>query len=150
MDTFHYLCHDYVMSLKMMSNLIILFLSLGAIWIIVASIFNISIIFPSEVVEDKQIPQERLVSIRLAVFATFAYYGISHLLNRNRMFYPIHFLRTFLYFLSFMGAITYLHVKLSGDFVSIANWLHTFFWFVIAAILHLGSTPQYKRIFKKK
>ena len=138
------------MSLKMISNFIILLLSLGAIWLIVAAIFNINIIFPLEVVEDKQIPQERLVSIRLALFSTFAYYGISHLLNRNRMFYPIHFLRTFLYFLSFMGAITYLHMKLSGDFVSVANWLHTFFWFVIAVILHLGSTPQYKRIFKKK
>ena len=60
-------------------------------------------IFPSpfEVVEDKQIPQERLVSIRLALFATFAYYGISHLLNKNKMFYTIHFLCTFLYFFSF-------------------------------------------------
>ena len=138
------------MSLKMISNLIILLLSLWAIWIIIGAIFNISIIFPLEVVEDKQIPQERLVSIRLALFATFAYYGVSHLLNKNKMFYPIHFLCTFLYFFSFMGAITYLHMKLAGDFVSVANWLHTFFWFVIAVILHLGSTRQYKRIFKKK
>ena len=138
------------MSLKMISNLIIFLLSLWAIWIIITAIFNVSIIFPFEVVEDKQIPQERLVSIRLALFATFAYYGISHLLNKNKMFYPIHFLCTFLYFFSFMSAITYLHIKLAGDFVSIANWLHTFFWFIIAAILHFGSTPQYKRIFKKK
>ena len=138
------------MSLKMISNLIIFLLSLWAIWIIIATIFNISIIFPLEVVEGKQLPQERLVSIRLALFATFAYYGISHLLNKNKMFYSIHFLCTFLYFFSFMGAITYLHMKLSGDFVSIADWVHIFFWFIIAAILHLGSTPQYKRIFKKK
>ena len=104
------------MSLKMISNLIIFLLSLWAIWLIIAAIFKISIIFPLESVEDKQIPQERLVSIRLALFATFAYYGISHLLNKNKMFYPIHFLSTFLYFLSFMGAITYLHMKLAGDF----------------------------------
>ena len=134
----------------MISNLIIFLLSLWAIWIIIAAILNISIIFPLEVVEDKQIPQEQLLSIRLALFGTFAYYGVSHLLNRNKMFYPIHFLCTFLYFLSFMSAITYLHMKLAGDFVSVANWLHTFFWFVIAVILHLGSTRQYKRIFKKK
>ena len=138
------------MSLKLISNLIIFLLSLWAIWIIIAAIFNISIIFPLEVVEDKQIPQERLISARLALFATFAYYGFSHLLNKNKMFYPIHFLCTFLYFLSFMSAITYLQMKLSGDFVSIANWLDSFFWLIIAAILHLGSTPQYKRIFKKK
>ena len=138
------------MSLKSISNLIIFLLSLWAIGILIAAIFNISIIFPLEVVEDKQIPQEQLVSIRLALFATFAYYGISHLLNKNKMFYPIHFLCTFLYFFSFMGAITYLHMKLSGDFVSIANWLLIFFWFIIAAILHVGSTPQYKRKKKKK
>ena len=71
------------MSLKMISNLIIFLLSLWAIWIIIAAIFNISIIFPLGVVEDKQIPQERLVSIRLALFATFAYYGISHLSNKE-------------------------------------------------------------------
>ena len=138
------------MSLKMISNFIMLLLSLGAIWVIVAAIFNINIIFPLEVVEDKQIPQERLVSIRLALFATFAYYGISHLLNKNKMFYPIHFLCTFLYFLSVMGAISYLQIQLSGAFVPFANWLHTIWWFIIAAILHFGSTPQYKRIFKKK
>ena len=133
----------------MISNLIIFLLSLWAIWIIIAAIFNISIIFPLEVVEDKQIPQERLVSIRLALFATFAYYGISHLLNKNKMFLSNPFLMYFLIFFVIYGRYHLFTNEIIWGFCLYSELVTHFFWFIIAAILHLGSTPQYKRIFKK-
>ena len=76
---------------------------------------------PLKNAQKKQNPTERLPSIRLALFVTFAFCGISHLINENKIFYPIHFLRTFLYSLSFMGWLTYFQLNLSSAYVSVSS-----------------------------
>ncbi len=54
-------------------------------------------------VDGTGVPDGRLQSIRLAVLATFAFYGIMHLIQGSKEVYPIHFLKSFLFFLGTMG-----------------------------------------------
>ena len=65
--------------------------------------FDVYVIFPFTLVESNEIPYENLLGIRLAIFSTFAFYGVMHLLHGSKEVYPIHFLKTFLFMLSIMG-----------------------------------------------
>ena len=56
-------------------NILIGLISLWAIFIIVAWLLDLSIIFPYVQVEPEEIPMGRLHAIRLAVIGTFAFMG---------------------------------------------------------------------------
>ena len=86
-------------------NSIIAIISLIAVYIIVMSLLGVTIVFPLSVVDDGQISRVRSESVRLATFATFAFYGAMHLLQGSKEVFPVHFLKTWLFFLTILGAI---------------------------------------------
>ena len=90
---------------RIFANVLIGLLSLWAIYSIVSAAFGVFIVFPFRTVDSVGVPDGRLQSIRLAVLATFAFYGIMHLVQGSKEVYPIHFLKTFLFFLGSMGAL---------------------------------------------
>jgi len=120
-------------------------LSLWAVYIIVASLFNITILFPFTITTSEDVPYFRLYTIRLAIFGTFAFYGIKHLLRGSSTVYPIHFLKTFLLFLSVMGVSVGL---VNPEWVSVKDWGLIAFFFWVAITLHLASLPRHRRYFK--
>ena len=90
---------------RIFTNLIIGLLSLWAIYSILSTAFGVFVVFPLRAVDSTGVPDGRLQSIRLAVLATFAFYGIMHLIQGSKEVYPIHFLKSFLFFLGTMGGL---------------------------------------------
>jgi len=134
------------MNIKKFTNIFIFFLSVWAIFTIVSFYFDLYIIFPFTLVESNEIPYDNLIAIRLAIFSTFAFYGLMHLLHGSKEVYPIHFLKTFLFMLSIMGLTVF--IKGNAD-VSLKQWLLLLFFFCVAIILHLASGSKIRRFGKK-
>ena len=121
------------------------FLSLWAIYTIVSSFVGVTVYFPFNLSTDQDIPYHRWQSVRLALFATFAFYGFMHLLHGSREVYPVHFLKTYLFALSFMAV----GVCLQEGVHSLEYLLPAlFFW--IAVSLHFATGARLRRYFSKK
>ena len=135
---------------RIFANVLIGLLSLWAIYSIVSTAFGVFIVFPFRTVDSVDVPDGRLQSIRLAVLATFAFYGIMHLVQGSKELYPIHFLKTFLFFLGSMGALFGIRKTIEGVNVPWTEWSLVIFWLLVAVSLHLASAPRYRRYFGKK
>jgi hypothetical protein len=135
------------MNIHKLTNIFILFLSFWAIYTIVAFYFDVYIVFPFTLVESNQIPYNNLIAIRLAIFATFAFYGLMHLLHGSKEVYPVHFLKTFLFMLSTIGLTVFM--KANAE-VSLKQWLLVLFFFCVAIIIHLATGSKIRRYFGKK
>ena len=135
------------MNIQKFTNIFIFFLSVWAIFTIVSFYFDVYILFPFTLVESNEIPYDNLIAIRLAIFSTFAFYGLMHLLHGSKEVYPVHFLKTFLFMLSIIG----LTVFMKGNAeVSLKQWLLVLFFFCVATILHLATGSKIRRYFGKK
>ena len=83
------------MNIRKITDILIFFLSIFAILTVASFYFDVFIIFPFTLAESNEIPYENLVAIRLAVFATFSFYGVMHILHGSKEVYPIHFFKNF-------------------------------------------------------
>ena len=133
------------MNIRKLRDIFIFCLSLWATLTIVSFYFDVYILFPFTLVENNEIPYENLIAIRLAIFATFAFYGLMHLLHGSKEVYPVHFLKTFLFMLSIMGLTVF--IKTNAE-VSLKQWLIILFFFCIAIILHLSTSSKIRRFGK--
>ena len=89
---------------RFIANLLVGLLTLWAIYTIVSNFVGVTVYFPFNLAVDQDIPYHRWQSVRLALFATFAFYGFMHLLHGSREVYPVHFLKTYL-FISFVARV---------------------------------------------
>ena len=133
------------MNFRILRDIFIFCLSVWATLTVVSFFFDVFILFPFTLVKSNEIPYENLIAIRLAIFATFAFYGLMHLLHGSKEVYPVHFLKTFLFMLSFMGLIVF--IKTSAE-VSFKQWLIILFFFCVAIILHLSTSSKIRRFGK--
>ena len=133
------------MNIRKLRDIFIFCLSIWAILTIVSFYFDVYILFPFTLVESNEIPYENLIAIRLAIFATFAFYGLMHLLHGSKEVYPVHFLKTFLFMLSIMGLTVF--IKTNAE-VSLKQWLIILFFFCVAIILHLSTSSKIRRFGK--
>ena len=134
------------MKIHTFTNIFILFLSLFAIFTVALFYFDIYVIFPFTLVESKEIPYNNLIGIRLAIFATFAFYGIMHLLHGSKEVYPVHFLKTFLFMLSITGLTVFIK---GNEEVNLKQWMLCLFFFFVAIIIHLATSSKKRRFAKK-
>ena len=133
------------MNIRILRDIFIFCLSVWAIMTIVSFYFDVYILFPFTLVENNEIPYENLIAIRLAIFATFAFYGLMHLLHGSKEVYPVHFLKTFLFMLSIMGLTVFIK---SDSVVSLKQWLIIVFFFCVAIILHISTSKKIRRFSK--
>ena len=133
------------MNIKILRDIFVFFLSVWAILTVVSFYFDVYILFPFTLAESNEIPYENLIAIRLAIFATFAFYGLMHLFHRSKEIYPVHFLKTFLFMLSIIGLTVI--IKTNAE-VSFKQWLILLFFFCVAIILHLSTILKIKRFDK--
>ena len=133
------------MVVRKITNILIFSLSIFAILTVASFYFDVYVIFPFTLVESNQIPYENLLGIRLAIFATFGFYGIMHILHGSKEVYPIHFLKTFLFMLSIMGLSVF--IKTNAE-VSLKQWLIVLFFFCVAIILHISTASKIRRFSK--
>ncbi|MDB3892064.1 hypothetical protein N9368_03015 [Alphaproteobacteria bacterium] len=132
---------------RLFVNLIIAILTLIASYIIVMSLLGITVVFPLSIVDDGGISRLRLESVRLATLGTFAFYGVMHLLWGSKEVFPVHFLKTFLFFLSILGAIMAISDPAE---VAPVGWFLIVFFFGVALSLQITTSPKYKRYFGRK
>ena len=133
------------MNIQKLTGIFIFCLSVWAIFTIVSFYFDLHVPFPFTILASNEIPYENLIAIRLAIFATFAFYGLMHLLHGSKEVYPVHFLRTFLFMLSIMGLTVF--IKTNAE-VSLKQWLIILFFFCVAIILHLSISSKIRRFGK--
>jgi len=134
------------MKIDRFTNILILFLSFFALCTVALFYFDIYVIFPFTLVESKEIPYNNLIGIRLAIFATFGFYGIMHLLHGSKEVYPVHFLKTFLFMLSIIGLTVF--IKENAE-VTLKQWMICLFFFFVAIIIHLATGSKKRRFGKK-
>ena len=134
------------MNIRKITDILIFFLSIFAILTVTSFYFDVFIIFPFTLAESNEIPYENLVAIRLAVFATFSFYGVMHILHGSKEVYPINFLKTFLFMLSIMAISVYL--KTDAD-ISLKQWLIVLFFFCVAVILQISTASKIRRFSNK-
>ena len=134
------------MNIRKITDILIFFLSIFAILTVASFYFDVYVIFPFTLVESNQIPYENLLGIRLAIFATFGFYGIMHILHGSKEVYPIHFLKTFLFMLSIMGLSVF--IKTNAE-VSLKQWLIILFFFCVAIILQISTGSKIRRFSNK-
>ena len=134
------------MNIRILRDIFIFCLSVWALLTVISFYFDVYILFPFTLAESNEIPYENLIAIRLAIFATFAFYGLMHLLHGSKEVYPVHFLKTFLFMLSFMGLIVF--TKTSAE-VSFKQWLIILFFFCVAIILHFSTISKIRRFGRK-
>ena len=133
------------MNIRKFTDILIFFLSIFAILTVISFYFDVYVIFPFTLVQSNEIPYENLLGIRLAIFATFGFYGIMHILHGSKEVYPIHFLKTFLFMLSIMGLSVF--IKTNAE-VSLKQWLIILFFFCVAIILHISTASKIRRFSK--
>ena len=134
------------MKIDRFTNILILFLSFFALFTVALFYFDIYVIFPFTLVESTEIPYNNLLGIRLAIFATFGFYGIMHLLHGSKEVYPVHFLKTFLFMLSIIGLTVF--IKGNAE-ITLKQWMICLFFFFVATILHLATSAKKRRFGKK-
>ena len=120
-------------------------LTAWAIYTAISAFMGISIYFPLRVAEGQPIPEHRCQSVRVGVCLTFAYYGIMYLLKASKEVYPVHFLKVFLFMLSFSGVILFRRSEVDASEYNIVA-----LFFMCAVVLHLASRPNFRRYFSRK
>ena len=135
---------------RWLANILIGMLSLWAIYAVLASAMGGAVVFPMSSTDDNSVPMWRLLTIRHAVFCTFAFYGAMHLLQGSKEVFPVHFLKTFLFFLGFVGLISTVARFAEGAIIPWTSWAIILFFIVAWAILHSASAPKYRRYFGSK
>ena len=128
--------------LRIIGKLLVLILSIFAIFLGICAVLGIQIYFPFNVAEVEEIPYHRMQSIRVAVFITFTFYGALYLINSIREVYPIHFLKVFM--ISF--GITSLVFSYQAE-VGVKEIILAIFYLCCGLVFHLISRPEIKKYF---
>ena len=131
--------------LRIFANLIILLFVLWTASVSLAAFLDITIYFPWVVASIEEIPLHRLQSVRVALFLTFAHYGVLHLLGRNREYLPINFLIQYLFYLcTSAGAIFYIKSVPIQEYIVLAVFV------LLYLLCILASRPLNHHYFKNK
>ena len=128
--------------LRIIGKLLVLILSIFAIFLGVCAVLGIQIYFPFNIADGKEIPYHRMQSIRVAVFITFTFYGALYLINSIKEVYPIHFLKVFM--ISF--GITSLLFSYQAQ-EGIKEIILAIFYLCCGLVFHLISKPAIKKYF---
>ncbi len=128
--------------LRVIGKLLVLTLSIFAIFLGICAILGIQIYFPFNVAEGEEIPYHRMQSIRVAVFITFTFYGALYLINSIKEVYPIHFLKVFM--MSF--GVTSLLFSYQAE-AGTKEIILAIFYLCCGLVFHLISKPTIRKYF---
>ena len=128
--------------LRIIGKLLVLILSIFAIFLGISAVLGIQIYFPFNIAEGEVIPYHRMQSIRVAVFITFTFYGALYLINSIKEVYPIHFLKVFM--ISF--GITSLVFSYQTE-AGLKEIILAIFYLCCGLVFHLISRPEIKKYF---
>ena len=126
--------------LRLIGKLLVLILSIFAIFLGICAVLGIQIYFPFNVAEGEEIPYHRMQGIRVAVFITFTFYGALYLINSIKEVYPIHFLKVFMISFGITSLVFSYQVGAKEIILAI-------FYLCCGLVFHLISRPEIKKYF---
>ena len=127
---------------KILSKIIVLILSLWAVFIIVSEVMGVTVYFPFNFVEREEIPYHRINSVRLSVFLTFIYFGARYIFFQSEKLYPIQFLDIFLKSLTVCGIFVFY-----SNGVELREYYFILFFLVVSTITHFASRNKIRSYF---
>ena len=127
------------------SNFLIFCLAVWALLIAASVFFGLQIYFPFIIANEELIPYHRWQSVRVAVFLTFAYFGIMHLIRGSKELYPIKFLEIYIKVLTITGLILFYQAQ-----VKTTEYIILLFFLFCSVVLHVAARPKYRKYFTKK
>ena len=131
--------------LRLVANGVIAFFVFWTLAVSAAEFIGVTIHFPWIIARVDEIPIHRLQSLRIAIFLTFAHYGVLHLFGKNREYLPIHFLSQFLFYLVMSGGIILYKIELPAQEYGILV-LFIIVWFLTV----IAARPLNRDYFKNK
>ena len=127
---------------KILSKIIVLILSLWAVFIIVSELMGFTVYFPFNFVEREEIPYHRINSVRLSVFLTFIYFSIRYLFFQSEKLFPIQFLDVYLKSLTLCGIFVFYSTG-----VELREYYFILFFLVVSTITHFASRKKIRSYF---
>ena len=131
--------------LKILAKVLIAFLGVWCVCASLAALYGVSLYFPFYISEGIEIPYHRMVSLRVTILLTFAFYSLKYLISESKQLYPIQFLDTILkiYFCSALAIGIRFDIAKSEFFI-----LSLFL--LMAIISHIVSRPKLRRYYYSK
>ena len=127
---------------RILSKIIVSFLSLLALCFIIAELLGVTIYFPFTIVDKQEVPYHRIQSIRLSVFLTFVYFGARYIFFQTEKLYPIQFLDIYLKSITICSLFVF--YSLNVDF---NEYYFVLFFFVVSVIVHFASKKKIRNYF---
>ena len=131
--------------MRFIAKLIVGILCAFGVISLISYFYGFSIYFPFHIGDERDIPDYRLHSVRLATFGTFIYFGFRYIFFTTTKLYPSQFLAIFLFNLGFLGGICFY-----VNDVDPSEYLLVPFYIIVSIILFNVSKPQFRSYFKKK
>ena len=130
---------------KILAKVLIAFLGVWCVCASLAALYGVSLYFPFYISEGIEIPYHRMVSLRVTILLTFAFYSLKYLISESKQLYPIQFLDTILkiYFCSALVIGIRFDIARSEFFV-----LSLFL--LMAIVSHIVSRPKLRRFYYSK
>tara|TARA_B100001093_G_scaffold513877_1_gene586695 strand:+ start:241 stop:639 length:399 start_codon:yes stop_codon:yes gene_type:complete len=129
--------------MRVLVIIIVTALALWAIFAVALNFLGIDIYWPFYVASEEPIPHHRLLVARNGVFLTFGFYGLMFLRNSHEKFYPIHFLKMYLFMTAIAGSLVYI----KQDIYALDEILSLAVLLVCSLVIHVGSKLSYRRYF---
>ena len=128
----------------MIAKLIVGALGVWALFVSCLEIIGITIYFPFTISQAEEIPYHRLLSLRVSIFLTFAYFSFRYIFFESSKLAPINFLDIYLKAL----VISATFIFISND-VWFAEYQILIFFIISSIIVHLASIINIKKYFSK-
>ena len=131
--------------IKKIAKALIAFLGIWCVCASIAAFYGVSLYFPFYISDEVEIPYHRMLSLRVTILLTFAYYSLKYLVSESKQLYPIQFLDTILkiYFCSALIIGIRLDVATS-EFIVLIIFL------LMAIVSHVVSRPKLRRYYYSK
>jgi hypothetical protein len=131
--------------IKILAKTLIAFLGLWCLGSSLAAIYGVSIYFPFYISNGIEMPYHRLVSLRVTILLTFAFYSLKYLISESRQLYPIQFLDTILKTYFFSALV----IGIRFD-VAKSEYIVLLLFLLMAIFSHIVSRPKLRRYYYSK
>tara|TARA_B100000965_G_scaffold392482_1_gene402083 strand:- start:277 stop:672 length:396 start_codon:yes stop_codon:yes gene_type:complete len=131
--------------MRLLAKLLVLGLVIWLLIVAIASLFGISIQFPFKLINEGELPYHRMLTLRIALFFTLAYYGLQYVLGLSKEVYPISFVKLYIFNMCVVGILVFYRLNVESK-----EYLLLAFWLAFLLIINIATANRYKRFFRKK
>ena len=131
--------------MRLFAKLLVAAMVIWLLSVVICGLLGVSIQFPFTLIEEGEIAYHRWQTIRIALFLTFAYYGLQYVLGLTKQVYPINFVKVYIFNMCIVGLALFYRLDVDRE-----EYLVLAFWLLFLAILNIATANRYRRLFKKK